>query len=194
MKKLSLVCGTIVSIAIGTSLVWGQSKPYLSPQQEAHAQMVIRSLNKSHPMRDSLEKGNRGDGVRRPYMEQMKKLGIKQASHTINFVWDPKGIKIFIDQRNYFSQYVVVDNPQTDSERFSRLVSSHLKGQLDKEAVTRARASMLGIFENRQRIYGLRPSKTCGTIQINLMDDETLPSFNPPAYLYEQDPKPAWCN
>ena len=83
---------------------WSQ-EPVRSPAVEEHIHRVIQSLPPDSTLRSSLVQGARGNGVRYPWMDEMEKMGIKQATLWFDLRFNSKGQpqKVELDRVDYFS-------------------------------------------------------------------------------------------
>ncbi|HMJ09030.1 MAG TPA: hypothetical protein VK468_08495 [Pyrinomonadaceae bacterium] len=194
MKLISSFSAILVMLLYGSYCV-GQTlnQTKLSDLQEAHVKQVIQSLDQYHPLRVSLETGSRGDGIRRQWMNGMRKVGLKEASYAINFIWNTDPRMVEIANVGLYSQYYIVNDPGKDTETFLKTVDAGLQNTLRKEALSRAKKVLPAMLADSRNLYGIGKGKICGTVYIVLLDDETLPTLNPPADLYDVDDKPMWC-
>jgi hypothetical protein len=63
-----------------------QSKP-VAPQTEQHIEKLIQLLQPGGDLREILQEGFRGDGVHHPWMDDMRRVGVKKALVLVNFSW-----------------------------------------------------------------------------------------------------------
>lgn len=172
MQRL-LSCAAMILIAFHT-VVPNVQDSVASKQmtdKEAHVRKVIETLDPLNPLRVYLEHGERGNGIKYEWMDEMQKLGIKHAAYIISFVWDQGNITARVTDVSYHPKYYQYDVVVSDPDVLNRLVSSGLEKKLRDEAISRAKRMIPGHIH--------KPSqRTCGKIYVNLLDDETLPVLN----------------
>lgn len=142
---------------------------------DEHVRQVIESLEQDNTLRFALERGDRGNGVHYFWMDMMKQQGIKQASFRIRFVWCSGSEKLEITDIKYLRQYYRFDTAINDRSVLSKVRYSGLKQALSDEILTRARVDL------NQRARALGSNTICGTLYLNLLDDEFLPILDEPA-------------
>jgi hypothetical protein len=79
-----LLSGALLLIACS-----GQSQPRRATDVsvQAHVRQVVQSLPPDSSLRRTLEGGHLGDGVHEPWMDEMKRVGVKQAMFEVHGVW-----------------------------------------------------------------------------------------------------------
>src|SRR5262245_2288186 len=83
--------------------------PY--PQSgDERVQRVIASLEGDNTLRIALERGDRGSGVHRSWMDTMRRFGVKHASYKIRFVWGPVFRRLSIQGTSYLTHYYRFDS------------------------------------------------------------------------------------
>lgn len=140
--------------------------------REAHLKEIAAQLDPINRMRIAIESGDRGDGVYYLWMDGMKGLGVKQAAFTVRFIWTKRTRSVEIVDVKYLTRYYVMNLEIKDPDLNRQIVDSGLEAKLSAEALTRA-AKMIPQY--------LTPSwngPVCGDLDINLLDDETLPILN----------------
>src|SRR5689334_18228935 len=60
---------------------------------------LINSLDQSNILRMALERGKRGDGVHHPWMDEMKKLGVRQVSYIFDFRWEGGAVTKLVEKQ-----------------------------------------------------------------------------------------------
>jgi hypothetical protein len=134
--------------------------------------------------RNMLEHGARGDGIHRPWMDEMQKQGITLEVLTFEFEWTQGG-ETLKDLKNwkfasamYFTDYDYPSSqPITDPSRLKTINASALEGKLEAVALPRA---MQGIwFESPGDQHPAQQTGT-GYSRIFLADNEWLPVQNFP--------------
>lgn len=150
-----------------TGLLNAQANTTPKSSQDDFIAEVMQTLDKSNVLRIALEKGDRGDGVHYPWMDQMKKLGIKQVSVVIDFQWNGSTVRTSVTRVSYHQKYyqynVIIAQPDT----LRNIESSNLEIALRTESLCRANNHLSQILKGH-------PSAK-GTAYINLLDDERLP-------------------
>ena len=75
----------------------------ISPTAHEHIRELIASLPSGSRVREAPEEGARGDGVRYPWMDGMRRAGIKRAFVRTEFVWRGKPTDVRVSRIVYFS-------------------------------------------------------------------------------------------
>lgn len=70
---------------------------------------------------NTLNSGNRGDGVRRDWMSKMQELGVKQAEFNFEFSWHKECVRYKFKQINYFRKYYVPKSRVVDRKLLRRI-------------------------------------------------------------------------
>lgn len=137
-------------------LLWGQApseptKPKAQPGDEAVKQL-LQSLPPSSVWRNLLEHGVKGDGIRRPWMDEMRQHGLVLAVFTFEFDWDHggEGLEHLKNWRlvsaEYFTSYdhlgTAAAQPTTDARQISAISASGLSSRLEAMALARAKQGM----------------------------------------------------
>ena len=140
---LVVICASLVS--------QGQPPPPpgVKPAPEAPIRQLIVSLSPKSVWRKMLEQGARGDGIRRPWMDEMRKQGINLAVVTFEFDWlhGGYGLKNLHNWRlvsmKYFTGYgslsTLASDPVSDLGRLSAARASGLQSTLEAVALARAK-------------------------------------------------------
>ena len=143
--------------------------------RDEHVQRIISSLEPDNTLRMALERGDRGKGLHRAWMDLMKRHGVKQASYRIRFVWSPTHKKLDIQDAVYLTHYYRFDSKISHGSRLKRISQSGLEKALVREILVRARRDV------SQRVQNLGSRWLCGLLYLNLLDDEVLPILDEPA-------------
>lgn len=172
--------GTII-LALLTTLT-GQSthsrtQTPNSPAFEDHIRDITKELPPDSALRRNLLQGARGNGVRYPWMDDMRGLGIKRAVVWIDIRFDRKGRlkKTTLNRTEYFAQYEG-GTAISDRERLNAIRTSGLDKELNSLALDRARH---GFWVDVPRP---RPRPFIGGTEVEFVDDEWLPV--PPTPMY----------
>lgn len=165
---------------ICSSFAWGQNakKPLDDECQERNIKKIMTSLDPTNPLRLSLESGYRGTLDHQVWMDEMSALSIRQASYTLSFLSDDKPLKVKVISSNYYYNYFDFDAPISEMTR-KRMRESGLEDELTKVAIDIASRQTEQVIANFRRQYSSLAGNTktfCGSIFVNLLDDETLPT------------------
>src|SRR5687767_1755324 len=79
---------TIATLLAVLAVPDSSAKSCTSPEFKAYAANLIDTLPPGGPLREDLRLGRRGDGVKKPWMEEMTLLGMRQVSATVDFAWN----------------------------------------------------------------------------------------------------------
>jgi hypothetical protein len=138
------------------------------PQVEKHVSQVIESLPPDNKLRLSLEEGNRGEGVRYPWMDLMKTEGVRRALLVVSFDWDGRAKNVMVDRAVYYNKYDTDCAQISDRARLESIRVNGLEQQLIEFAMNRTAASRWITIDNP------RPH-TRGVNRVYALDDEWLP-------------------
>lgn len=166
---LTLPCLFLISAA--------QSQRVKSAEDGGHIQQLIQQLPPNSSLRRELLAGDRGNGIRYWWMDQMRKLYIRRVLVSIDIKFDHSGrpTKLSVSRVQFFKQYSD-DDEITTSKDLGRIQSSGLVKQLDALALQRA---MHGAWVDLPRP---RPSPFTGGARVEFFDDEWLPVASAPIY------------
>jgi hypothetical protein len=144
---------------------------------EDHTRDIIRGLPLDSVLRRNLLQGARGDGIHHPWMDEMRKQGIKRAVAWIDIEFDSKGrpTKISLNRTEYFGQYED-GTPISNNVRLSTIRTIGLERELDALALEKARD---GFWVDLPRP---KPQPFLGGTQVVFLDDEWLPVPSHPSY------------
>lgn len=135
---------------------------------------ILEGLEPDNALRLALERGDRGDGLHYVWMDRMKLHGIKQVSFSVYFNWGKRGKKLRVVDARYLRQYYRFDTSFDDRPTIEQIRANGLEHELSDEILRRAKANLA------QRLNSLRSSQSCGTLYLNLLDDEILPILDEP--------------
>jgi ankyrin repeat protein len=136
---------------------------------EQHARGLVSTLPVDDLLRRFVDGGRIGDGTHYPWMDQMKRLGVKQARIVVYMTWffGPRQMKPV--RVTYYTDYSF-DAPQiTDEQHLRELMSSGLEDAIKTEAL---RYAPHGAWIDLPHSI-FRPFRAATTII--LFDDEWLP-------------------
>lgn len=147
----------------------------LSQSSDEHVQRVIAGLEPDNTLRVALERGDRGHGAHRAWMDKMSRLHVKQAAYKIRFVWSTAYKKLEIQDSTYLRHYYRFDSKISERSTLKRITQSGLEEALAREILSRARQNL------NERAGDLQSKWLCGVLYLNLLDDEVLPILDEPA-------------
>jgi hypothetical protein len=155
------------------------SQPQEQPDR-ATPDQHIKSLTASLPA-DShwltlLRRGVKGDGLHHPWMDDMRKAGVKLATFTVEFTWAQNGRERRdweVVSENYFHDYDQLD-AITDPRQLSLIQASGLERQLKEAALARAKIANWIEYPAEEHGKGYR--------WVPLADNEWLPVDLPPFF------------
>lgn len=181
-RKISVVIVASLAAVAGCKQ-YGQDQPRVTPQGEEHVRSVMQMLPVSSDMRRSLEEGDRGAGIHYPWMDAMKRQGIKRAEVRLEFnvpfhiphIWSGRPGKFTAIRTLYFDKYDRDCSQVTSPERLAALRAGGLEQELQTYAKEQAQNAPWFVFEHI-------PSASRGVSTIDLMDDEWLPRS--PSFLF----------
>ncbi len=156
-----------------------QSSASLKPIKSADERIakLKTSLQSDNPLRLALERGYRGDGLHRAWMDTMRRLAVKQASFVVGFIWDDGVKSLKVSNITYLQDYYRYDTEFKDQKLLRRFRDEGLERLLSDEITLRAKENVRRlILEDVPRSAGgVRPHQAHGTLYLNLLDDEALP-------------------
>ncbi len=164
-------------------LTVGVQIPKPNAEGQASADDRIRELIASLPpgsiWRNMMEHGAKGDGIRQPWMDEMRDRGIRLAVLTFEFDWahGGEGLKNLSNWRlvsaNYFTEYDYRSSqPIADPRRLAAIRASGLERTLESVALVRAKTGFW--VEDPWHQHPPRPTGT-GFIPVLLADNPWLP-------------------
>lgn len=132
---------------------WPQQPPPPPPATNSAPSEPVRRLIELLPpnsmWRNMLEHGARGDGIRQPWMDEMRKQGIKLADLTYEFDWIQGGAELKnwrLVSVEYFTSYnslgTPAGEPLTDPDQLKAIRASGLEAKLEDLALGRAKAGI----------------------------------------------------
>jgi ankyrin repeat protein len=174
--------GAVASQLTGILVLALLSAPWVWPQTarpggaegpdaaaEAHIRQLIESLPPGSSWRGMLQHGARGDGVRRPWMDEMRTEGVKLAIFTLEFDWVEGGKELkdwTLVSEQYFKDYDHLQ-PIMDPRGLEAIKTSGLPSKLEAEALARGRHGNWVDYPAAETGTGYK--------QVFLADNEWLP-------------------
>jgi hypothetical protein len=166
MGALALALALCVALATGIF----QNDHVGNEAAEQRIQQVITGLPSGSWLRSALLQGARGNGIRYPWMDELRGRGIKRASLFVDITFDRHGRpkQTAASHTEFFVQY---DGgmPISDSERLAEIRESGLEKQLESLALQEAAH---GFWLDLPRP---RPKPFVGSAHVEFFDDEWLP-------------------
>ncbi|MDT7602434.1 MAG: hypothetical protein QOF61_431 [Acidobacteriota bacterium] len=149
-----------------------------SPLSDDHIQEIIKSLEPDNILRRSLERGERGDGVHRAWMDKMRQHNIKQSSAILRFSWKGETTVVKIKEVLLLQQYYRYDTQIKGGNLLRRAREDGLIQELREVILARAQAAVHELIKNIAQTARRDIRRAHGTLYLNLLDDETLPVLN----------------
>jgi hypothetical protein len=161
--------------AVATQGVQVTNKP--EPSVEQHISDVERELPAESQLRRELLNGARGNGIRKPWMDDMRKQGIKRAviQVAIHFKRNGRPKQMIVKQVKFYTTYDD-GTPISDIAKLNMVSSSGLEQTLKDIALQRATD---GFWVDVPRP---RPKPFDGGTVVKFFDDEWLPVLNGSMY------------
>jgi hypothetical protein len=147
------------------------------PEVDQHISDLIKELPVDNLLRQQLVSGARGDGVRQPWMDDMRQEGVKRAVVWVNAHFNRRGKpkQMRVDRTEYFTRYER-GGTVLGAERLELIRTSGLEQRLGAVALEKAAH---GYWVDVPRPL---PRPFVGTIPVELLDDEWLPNLKAPLY------------
>jgi hypothetical protein len=140
----------VVSLPLSFFLGIGAS-PSALPCRTHEANMQVRHALATLPsdsiLLRELRDDRRGDGVRYPWMDEMRKLGIRSVLIETRFEWDDRPVNIRVNRTLFFASYDDKYDQIVDPEKLAKFRMSGLQGELEKEALDETAKRTGFIFE-----------------------------------------------
>jgi hypothetical protein len=147
----------------------------LTPAAESRAREVLKNLPPDNDLRLALERGQRGNGIRYPWMDKMQQLGIKQVTYVVDYgVKDRMGI-FEVKRTNFLREYYRYDSQIKDRKLLRQVRDSGLELRLHGEIIARAQEAVLRLMKNGKQSSKASPRPRHVTFYLSLLDDEALP-------------------
>jgi hypothetical protein len=171
---VTIILALLISFAQAAG---SQAETKSSPVVEAHIRGIIAELPTDSDLRRGLLQGARGNGVHYPWMDEMRRQGIKRVVIWIDISFDHKGRpkKMNVNRTEYFTQYAG-GTPISDNTRVDAIRASGLEGELNTIALEKAKH---GFWLDVPRP---KPHPFIGGTQTEFLDDEWLPALSAALY------------
>jgi hypothetical protein len=114
---------TVIVSATALALGAGQQPSGCKSQvpAEQHICEIQRTLPAASELRFWLDGGRRGAGMRMPWMDEMRSLGVKQVFIEAQFVWHKRPQDVSIVRSIYFTRYEEPDTQIIDPQRVQQI-------------------------------------------------------------------------
>jgi hypothetical protein len=118
---------------------------------------------------EAIKKGERGDEVHQPWMDVMRRLGIKQAFFVVHFSYRNGIYKYTVKEIHYLRRYYCYEGEVTGGKLLRQIRESGLERDLKEAVVAR--------IKRFERPY--QPGNVTQGVEYRyLLDDETLSIFD----------------
>lgn len=129
----------------------------------------MRSLEADNSLRHALEKGELGDCVHQPWMDTMRRFGIKQASFLVEYSWDRDTLTFNTKKITYLTTYYSHYDRAISGRTLRDIQGTGLQRELKNIVLARVRK---GPFAVRH------PDQVAKDVwEENILDDEALPAI-----------------
>ena len=173
MTRLRKIGVCMFGVAVAACGVRAQQPPEAAAPERIR--QLIASLPANSPWRNMLEHGMRGDGVHQPWMDQMRKDGVKIAKLTFEFVWRQRGWKLenwTLAAEEYFRDYDEVQ-PVAEPRQLELIREDGLGEEL---------AAALPLAKKGNWVHQPSKERGEGFRVVVLADNEWLPVNLPPRF------------
>lgn len=172
-----------LALLVALNLHTTQMTPVVSSQVKEHLNRVAEGLRSDSLLHKKLSEGVHGDGVHYPWMDEMRRDGVKRVEVEIGLEWFFGPRREEVKRVMYFTDYEGPESQITDPVRIKYYQTSGLEEELKRIALERGRHGAW--FEDPPHQHPPHwwffPSAT----EIELMDDEWLPV--PPPFYWDYD-------
>jgi hypothetical protein len=155
------------------------------------ARNIINQLEPENDLRLALERGYKGDGVHREWMDKMHEYGIRQASYVMRFVWKQEFKQIKITNQCFLKQYYQYETIIKDRKMLRQIRDGGLEKELRDAVFVRAKESLPRLMLNVAQTANVHPNRAEGTLYLNLLADGLLPILDQVPNIYWQFPRPS---
>ena len=165
-------------VLLAVILQMPQGSPDVSAQSQQHLREVADALPSESVLRQMVKSGAHGDGIHYPWMDEMKRNGVKSVQVEIHLTWffGPRFLKVV--RVMYFTGYDNPDPQVTEPER----IKSFQSGGLEQLKEVALKCGLHGWwFESPPAQHPSHWGPVPAGVGVDLLDDELLPVF-PPKY------------
>lgn len=159
----------LLLVILGVTVAAQSALPVSKSACEERAQNIMRALESGNSLRHALEEGQRGDCVHQPWMDAMRRFGIKQASFLVEYSWKRDKVTFKVKNIYYFTYYYSLSDRPIEGRTLRQIRSTGLERELIAVVLARVKN---GPFAVRH------PDQVAKDVwQENLLDDEALPAL-----------------
>lgn len=131
------VAALMLSVSLGGAQpsTWESQPSQPTPETQEKLRELVAAMPQNSPVRQMVEHGKHGDGVRQPWMDQMRGFGIKAAQVEVHMLWlfGPKALKPV--RVVYYTDYASDTAQITDQARIIRIRAVGLEEELKEAAL-----------------------------------------------------------
>lgn len=160
--------GSVFLLLLLSFPVFGQN--VCMKEQKERAVSLVARLDKNDFTRIRVEKGELGDCVRYPWMDEMKKLGVRKVSAKIRFTWKGGLRKSKVIELDYYDDYFAWNLIKRSQLKI--INESRFPVAIKQALNSRAEDFLTAIFETNPKLQ-LGTQK--GMLQLYLLEDEAIP-------------------
>lgn len=154
-------------LAVVLSVVGQPSVPDDKSACEQRARNVMRSLEPNNSLRYALENGERGDCVHQPWMDTMRRFGIKQASFLVEYSWKRDKVTFRVKKISYLTHYYSLYDRAITGRTLREIKNSGLERELTEVVLGNVKTGPFAVHKADQVAKDVWEE--------NLLDDEALP-------------------
>lgn len=163
-----------------TSLQSTKASNEIPTQVQERLRSIAESLPSDSLLRRLLNDGTHGDGIRHPWMDEMRHEGVKSAKVEISLTWffGPRSLRV--TRVMYFAEYDDPSSQVTDPLQIKFFQSHGLEQKLKEVALQRGIHGTW--FESPPAQHPMRLGPVAAGTQVDLFDEEWLPTH--PAFYW----------
>ena len=90
---------------------------------------------------DAIERGERGEGIRYPWMDKMRQLGIKQAFFVVHFSYKNGEYRYKVKRIDYLRRYYCYEDEVKGGKLIRKISKSGLEKKLKKAVIAKFKKS-----------------------------------------------------
>jgi len=160
---IRFLLAVIVSVFVQTSV------PNEKSACEQRAQSVMRSLEPDNSLRRALENGDRGDCIHQPWMDTMRRFGIKQASFLVEYSWKREEVTFRVKKISYLAHYY---------SHYDRAITGRTLREIKQTGLERELIEVV-LANVKKGPFAVRHADQVAedVWEENLLDDEALPAL-----------------
>jgi hypothetical protein len=136
---------------------------------EQRAQNVMRTLEPENALRHALDQGQRGDCIYQPWMDTMRRFGIKQASFIVEYSWKRNTVTFKVKSVSYLKRYYSLSERPIEGRTLREIKRSGLERELIDIVLARVKKGPFAVRRSDQIAKDVWEE--------NLLDDEAIPAL-----------------